>query len=138
TAESLAAADGAKLVVYSCGHHAPAALWGGTAQGRPAGTTEIYLPSMSRLDVADVVHAFESGAQGVLVLACESGSCRYPEVDIRLTKRVEQARKLMSEVGVAPEKIGFVMGAAGNADATTKAIADMAVVLSGAGAAEEA
>ena len=134
TREALAAADGTKLVVYSCGHHAPAALWGGEAQGRPAGTTEIYLPSMSRLDVVDVVHAFESGAEGVLVLACESGSCRYPEVDVRLTKRLDQARKLMGEVGVAPEKIGLVMGAAGNADATTKAIADMAAVLSGAGA----
>ncbi|MHC5058013.1 MAG: FAD-dependent oxidoreductase, partial [Planctomycetota bacterium] len=135
TREALAgsAADGAKLVVYSCGHHAPASLWGGTAGDRPAGTKEIYLPSMSRLDVADIVHAFESGAGGVLVLACESGACRYPEVDVRLGKRVGQARKLMGEVGVAPEKIGLVMGAAGDADATTKAIADMAAVLSGAG-----
>jgi NADPH-dependent glutamate synthase beta subunit-like oxidoreductase/coenzyme F420-reducing hydrogenase delta subunit len=118
--------DGTKLVVYSCGHHAPAALWGGTAEDRPAGTTEIYLPSMSRLDVADIVHAFEEGADGVLVLECESGACRYPEVDVRLTKRVEQARALMKEVGVEPEKIGLIIGAAGNADATTKAIAEMA------------
>jgi hypothetical protein len=42
----------------------------------------------------------------------------------------------MGEIGVGPEKIGLVMGAAGNADATTKAIADMAAVLSGTEKAE--
>ncbi|MHC4506706.1 MAG: FAD-dependent oxidoreductase, partial [Planctomycetota bacterium] len=64
--------NGTKLVVYACGHHAPASLWGGQAADRPAGAKEIYLPSMSRLNVADMLGAFESGAEGVLVLACES------------------------------------------------------------------
>jgi len=140
TREALAgpAADGARLVVYACGHHAPASLWAGRAEGRPEGTKEIYLPSMSRLDVADIVHAFEEGARGVLVLACESGACRYPGVVARLRKRVDQARRLMSEVGVAPERIGLVTGAAGDADATAGAISEMAAVLSGAGGGEEA
>ena len=127
------AGDGKRLVVFSCGHHAPAALWGGSTNGRPAGAKEIYLPSMSRLDVADIVHAFEAGADGVLVLACESGTCRYPEVDVRLRKRVAQARELLGEVGIAAERIELREGVAGDAEGTSTAISDMAARLSAAG-----
>jgi NADPH-dependent glutamate synthase beta subunit-like oxidoreductase/coenzyme F420-reducing hydrogenase delta subunit len=134
TTEALAAAgDGKKLVVFSCGHHAPAALWGGSTNGRPAGTKEIYLPSMSRLDVADIVHAFESGADDVLVLACESGTCRYPEVDVRLRRRVAQAKELLGEVGIAEDRIELREGVAGDAEATSEAISEMAARLSAAG-----
>jgi NADPH-dependent glutamate synthase beta subunit-like oxidoreductase/coenzyme F420-reducing hydrogenase delta subunit/Pyruvate/2-oxoacid:ferredoxin oxidoreductase delta subunit len=120
------AGDGARLVVYACGHHAPASLWGGGAPDRPAGAKEVYLPSMSRLNVADIAHAFESGADGVLVLACESGTCRYPQVDMRLRRRVAQARALLGEVGIQAERLDLREGVAGDAEATSVAIAEMA------------
>jgi coenzyme F420-reducing hydrogenase delta subunit/Pyruvate/2-oxoacid:ferredoxin oxidoreductase delta subunit len=119
------AGDGTRLMVYSCGHHAPASLWGGTVNDRPPGVKEIYLPSMSRLNVADIVHAFESGADGVLILACESGRCRYPEVDVRLRRRVAQARELLGEIGIDAERIELREGVAGDAEATSKAIAEV-------------
>ena len=122
--------NGAELVVYACGHHAPASLWGGQATGRPAGAKEIYLPSMSRLNVADILGAFESGAEGVLVLACESGTCRYPGVDVRLRKRVAQARELLGEVGIAAERIELREGVAGDGEATSKAVSEMAEQIS--------
>ena len=52
------------------------------------------------------------------------GACRYPEVDVRLRKRVAQARRLLGEVGVAAERVGLVEGAAGDVEAT--AIGEMA------------
>ncbi len=127
TVDALASLEGngARLVVYACGHHAPASLWGGESSDRPPGAKEIYLPSMSRLNVADILGAFESGAGGVLVLACESGTCRYPGVDVRLRRRVAQARELLGEVGIAAERIELREGVAGDAEATSSAIAEM-------------
>ncbi len=119
------AGNGTRLMVYSCGHHAPASLWGGTVNDRPPGAKEIYLPSMSRLNVADIVHAFESGADGVLVLACERGACRYPKVDVRLRKRVAQAKGLLGEIGIDAERIELREGVAGDAEATREAIAEV-------------
>lgn len=52
-----------------------------------------------------------------------------------MKKRVAQARGLLGEVGVLPERVGLVEGAAGAAgaagdgEATAKAVSDMAAKL---------
>jgi coenzyme F420-reducing hydrogenase delta subunit len=101
------AADGRDVVAYICGHHAPAAAWSGEEDGT-AGVAELYLPSMSRLSAATVLHALRAGARGVIVVACHSGADRYPNATERVTKRLEQVRELLGEIGLATEKVQLV------------------------------
>jgi coenzyme F420-reducing hydrogenase delta subunit len=119
------APGGCRIVVYACGHHASASLWGGGTNGRPACSREIYLPSLSRLSALDLVSALGLGADGVLAVECRSGTCRYPTVGERLRRRVAQARELVLEIGMIPDRIALVEGAAGDPEATLAAISAM-------------
>lgn len=119
--------DGLKIIVFTCGHHAPAARWGEGDPKRPAvSAKDVFLPSMSRLSAADIMYAFEAGAGGVIIMECESGTCRYPSVDLRVRKRYEQARAFLLEAGVGPERLALHVGAANNPEAAVSAIALMA------------
>ena len=91
--------DGAKMVAYICGHHAAAADWHGESES-VGGVREIYLPSTSRVSAAELLHAFENGADAVFVVACAGGAERYPQTAERIRRRVHQGRKMLVEVGL--------------------------------------
>jgi len=97
-----------KIVAFICGHHAPAAAWTGQLSDAIAGVAEIYMPSVSRLSAAQVLHALEDGATGVMVVACNEGADRYPTAPTRVAKRVAQVRGLLDEIGISPEKVQFI------------------------------
>jgi NADPH-dependent glutamate synthase beta subunit-like oxidoreductase/coenzyme F420-reducing hydrogenase delta subunit len=119
--------DRLRIIVFLCGHHAPAARWGQSDPARPAAVAkEIYLPSMSRLSAADILHAFEAGADGVAVLECSTGTCRYPSVDQRLRKRVELARRLLVEAGLDAGRLLVSVGGAHDPAAASQAVAQVA------------
>lgn len=47
-----------------------------------------------------LLRAFEAGADGVIVLVCPDGQCRYIEGNIRAKKRVGWVRHLLDEIGL--------------------------------------
>ena len=106
TAAALAKLDGGrKVVAYICGHHATAADWmHGADEGVP-GVAEIYLGSTSRISAAELLAAFEVGADAVIVIAAPDGSDRYPQVAHRTRLRVAQAREMLVEVGLAADAL---------------------------------
>ena len=61
----------------------------------------MFLPSTSRLSAAEILHAFENGAYGVIVVTSQAGSERYPETAQRTRKRVQQVKELLAEVGIS-------------------------------------
>jgi len=125
---ALAKLNGAalRLLVLSCGHHAPA---GPFKQKLPEGVVELHLPTIGRLGVTDMLHAYEYGADGILVLECESGTCRYPSVDVHITKRVDHVKKMLKETGMGEERLMLNLGAAGNPAATEEAVAEALIKL---------
>ncbi|HET6430234.1 MAG TPA: FAD-dependent oxidoreductase [Phycisphaerae bacterium] len=93
-----------RRIAYVCGHHAARADWAG--QVEPVdGVAEIYLPSTSRISAADLLHAFEHGADAVYVVTSPDGAERYPQTAERTRRRVHQARGLLAEVGIAPDAL---------------------------------
>jgi coenzyme F420-reducing hydrogenase delta subunit/NAD-dependent dihydropyrimidine dehydrogenase PreA subunit len=88
-----------KIVAYICGHRAPASAWRGEDEG-VAGVKQFYLPSLARLKVSDLLSAFEARADAVVVVACAENAERYPQVAARIKKRVNQARDMLSEIGI--------------------------------------
>jgi len=54
-----------------------------------------------------ILHAFEKGADGVFVVGCLEGDCRYKTGNLRARKRVEHARAILDQVGVGSERVGM-------------------------------
>jgi len=109
-AQALAGAGGGrpkKVLALIAGYHASAAEWRGEADPA-ADVAEIYLPSTARLGTADLLGAFEAGAERVLVIACHNDKDRYPQAARRTRRRVEQARQMLAEIGLDADCLELV------------------------------
>jgi formate dehydrogenase beta subunit len=113
--------DKQKIVAYIGGFCCTADEWQGRSESIP-GVAELYLASTSRLGVPELLHALENGAHGVVVVSCPDGTDRYPTTATRTKKRVEQARDLLSEIGLSPEKVQLAEVADQGRDAVREAI----------------
>jgi len=113
-----------KIVAYVCGHHASAAAWRGELSSRVPGLAEIYLPSMARVSTGDLLRAFENGAEAVFVVACREGTERYPQTHLRTRRRVDQARKLLAEVGIDGSRLRLLDVADAGPEKVTAALTE--------------
>ncbi len=72
----------------------------------------VKLMCTGKVDTLHLLKAFEDGADAVFVAGCEEGDCHFLEGNLRAKKKVEQAKKLLEEVGIEPERVEmFNMGA---------------------------
>ena len=60
----------------------------------------ISLPCSGKLELIYLLKAFESGADGVVLITCKHGECRYLEGNLRAEKRVGAIRTLLEEIGL--------------------------------------
>ncbi len=60
----------------------------------------IPLPCSGKVDILYLTKAFETGADGVAVVMCKDGECRYLEGNLRARKRVEAVDALLDEAGL--------------------------------------
>ncbi len=70
-----------------------------------AGKALVSIPCLAKLKAADLLKAFEFGADGVLVLGCPNNDCAYEEGEFWGTRRVDEARKLISDIGMNADMI---------------------------------
>lgn len=69
--------------------------------GEPGDNLKVIpLPCSGKIDFLYLIKAFENGADGVAVLVCKHGECRYLEGNLRARKRVEAVDTLLEEVGL--------------------------------------
>ncbi len=96
---------------------------GAIRQTYPPTIKLIKLPCTGKMDVEFVLEAFEKGADGVFVVACPVGNCHHIEGNMRATKRVNYAKKLLDEIGLGGERLDifYMSGGQGGAfaDAAT-------------------
>lgn len=69
--------------------------------------------------------AFEGGAEGVLVVGCEEGSCHFKEGNLLAKRRVNYTKGLLTELDIEPERIRMVNIGAADARPFADAIIDM-------------
>jgi NADPH-dependent glutamate synthase beta subunit-like oxidoreductase/coenzyme F420-reducing hydrogenase delta subunit len=74
----------------------------------PGNIRPVRVHCASRIDVLDMLKAFESGADGVAVVMCAEGSCNHPGVTRRVVQRIKHVRELMGSLGRSPETVGYV------------------------------
>jgi len=65
----------------------------------------IGVPCTGKVDVLHLLRAFEKGADGVYVVGCLEGDCRFNSGNLRARKRVEQAQHILESIGVGGERV---------------------------------
>ena len=114
-----------RVVAYLAGYHATGADWRG--EGEPVdGVAEIVLPSTARLSAAELLHAFEAGADAVIVVCCPDGTERYPYTAERTRRRVDQARRMLVEAGLNGDALQLLAAADEPRSALRTALAEAA------------
>ena len=93
----------------------------------------IKLPCSSMVKDVFLLRAFEAGADGVVVLVCPEGECRYVEGNIRAKKRVAWVKNLLDEIGIDGRRLSLTNIAAGDTAAATQIIDDVLKNLAEAG-----
>ena len=64
----------------------------------------IRVPCTGKVDLIHILRAFEKGADGVYVVGCLEGDCRFNNGNLRARKRVEQAQQILDAVGIGGER----------------------------------
>ncbi len=64
----------------------------------------IRVPCTGKVDIIHILRAFEKGADGVYVVGCLEGECRFNNGNLRARKRVEQAQQILDAIGIGGER----------------------------------
>ena len=81
-----------------------------------------------KVDTLHLLKAIEDGADAVYVAGCEEGSCHFLEGNLRAKKKVAQAKKMLEEVGIEPERVEMYNIAAANSVLFAEAADEMTEV----------
>ncbi len=60
----------------------------------------IGLPCSGKIDIPYLVKAFETGADGVVIVSCKQNECLHLEGSLRAQKRAEAVESLLEEIGM--------------------------------------
>ena len=85
----------------------------------------VKMPCSSLVKDVFLLRAFEAGADGVIVLVCPEGQCRYVEGNIRAKKRVAWVRNLLDEIGLDGRRLSLTNLAAGDKAAANQTMDDV-------------
>lgn len=66
------------------------------------------VPCSGKLDILYLTKSFEKGADGVAVVTCRPGECRYLEGNLRASKRVEAVDALLDEAGLGKGRVAVI------------------------------
>ncbi len=71
----------------------------------PTSIKIIRVPCTGKVDVIHILRAFEKGADGVYVVGCMEGDCHFNKGNFRARKRVEQAQRVLEDIGIGGERV---------------------------------
>lgn len=65
----------------------------------------LQIPCSGRIDVLEVLLAFEHGADAIMVAGCLEGDCHFQSGNIAARSRVERIKQIVEDVGIEPDRI---------------------------------
>ena len=68
----------------------------------------ISIPCSGKLDILYLTKAFEKGADGVAVMMCRDGDCRYLEGNLRAKKRIAAIANLLEETSLGRDRVAVI------------------------------
>ncbi len=78
----------------------------------PQGLQIVQVPCAGKVDLDYILTAFVEGADGVLVLACHPGNCKSEQGNTYAGWRVQDAQRMLTEIGMDANKLRFATLAA--------------------------
>jgi coenzyme F420-reducing hydrogenase delta subunit len=99
-----------KIIAFCCRYcaYAAADLAGGLRIQYPPNVRIIEVPCTGRVDVVEILHAFERGADGVMVAGCLEGDCHFLEGNLNARRRVQYSARLLEQIGLGGERVAMV------------------------------
>ncbi|NLZ28943.1 MAG: FAD-dependent oxidoreductase [Firmicutes bacterium] len=100
------------VVVFSCayGAYADPAFTQKYILNKDTDLGVVRFPCVSKVDSLHILKAFEAGAERVVVVGCEdedNGDCPFRDTFFWGERRVQRAREVLGEIGIAPERVIF-------------------------------
>ncbi|MBW2058192.1 MAG: hydrogenase iron-sulfur subunit [Deltaproteobacteria bacterium] len=96
-----------RIVAFCCdrsGYRA-ADMAGGLGISVPETIEVVRVPCAGRVDALHILRALESGADGVLIVACHRGNCRSLTGDLAVRARTEHVHEIMERIGLKRERL---------------------------------
>ena len=117
-----------QIIAFCCRYcaYAAADLAGVLRLSYPAQTRIVQIPCTGRLDPLEVLHAFEQGADGVMVAGCLEGDCHFQTGNYNAIKRVTYIQSILVRIGLEPERIEMFNMSSAMGHQFAAATADMA------------
>jgi len=104
-----AAADQGEVVVLCCERALKKGELGQEERLESGNLTvrSAIIPCSSKVEVSYLLRILEDGADGVEVIACPDGKCKFLVGNVRAERRVEYAKHLLERVGMGAGRLGI-------------------------------
>ena len=106
-----------QIIAFCCEYcsYAAADLAGSIRMSYPPNVKVVLVPCSGRVDPIYLLHALESGADGVYVTGCMEGDCHFVSGNIKAKKRVAYVRQMLDELGLEQDRVQMFNIAASDA-----------------------
>lgn len=88
----------------------------GTRLGRGFSARLVVMPCSSKMEPRHLLRVLEKGSDGILLVACPEGSCRFLVGNVRAEKRIAYTRGLLDQAGMGAERLALERGQSLNID----------------------
>jgi coenzyme F420-reducing hydrogenase delta subunit len=68
------------------------------------------MPCSSKVEILHVIKILEGGTDGVEVVGCPEGRCRFLRGSDRCERRIDYARRLLDEIHMGADRVGMHRG----------------------------
>ncbi len=96
---------GPSIALFCCTNARAALSPAGGDEERSPDISIIELPCSGRIDEVTIIKALRNGAWVVMVVGCLEGNCKYGAGNYQAWRRVEEARSLLQQLGVDPQRV---------------------------------
>ena len=80
----------------------------GTVRGEGFSARFVMLPCSSKVEVNQVVALLEAGADGVQVIGCPPGGCRFLTGSTKADKKIQYVQRMLSELEAGYDRVGMI------------------------------
>lgn len=125
-----------KIIAFLCHWcaYAGADAAGSAQRSYPHQLQVVRVMCSGRVEPHFVLHAFRSGADGVLIMACHPGECHYKEGNCRALQRHRLLIRVLDSFGIASARCRLEYVSAGEAERFCRIVTDMVETVTELGA----
>jgi F420-non-reducing hydrogenase iron-sulfur subunit len=99
-----------KMYVFYCSNGIePEQMASGVSKMEGVEVKTISLPCSGKIDIPYLVKAFETGADGAVIVTCKQNECKHLEGNLRASKRAEAVESLLEEIGMTKGRMSVIM-----------------------------